>query len=323
MALLPPDPVFCLRSPDNCSYYSLCFHTPEHLYAGTNKGTVQLWELQTNRTSYQLNVGSSPILNLAHSTDALITQEKDGSVKLWTLADAEYLLRHEISSEHVGYCRLAYDAQSSTVIIPRDRAAISVLCAKTFSETMRLSPTADDEKLLPYGTVMCFQPIELQSQRYLLAGYESGTLVLWDYRTGRPVGSTSHYITDDADCIQTIDYDPVTNRGVCGGTTDQLSVFSIDPRSHQLIPKSAIGIKNAGVHRLRIRKDLKVFVSAGWDGRLRIFSWKSLRQLAVLTVHKGELLDVAYSEAKVTMWNAPVMAAAGKDGQISLWDLYK
>ncbi|XP_035901794.1 guanine nucleotide-binding protein subunit beta-like protein 1 [Anopheles stephensi] len=323
MALLPPDPVFCLRSSESCSYYSLCFHTPEHLYAGTDKGTVQLWELQTNRTSYQLSVGSSPILSLTHSDDALITQEKDGSVKLWTLADAEYLLRHEISTEHVGFCRLAHDAQSSTVIIPRDRAAISVLCAKTFSETMRFSPTADDEKALPYGTVMCFQPIEIQNQRYLLAGYESGALVLWDYRTGRPVGSTSHYITEDADCLQTIDYDPVTNRGICGGSADKLFVFSIDRKTQQLLPKSEIGIKNAGVHRVRIRKDLKVFASAGWDGRLRIFSWKSLRPLAVLTEHKAELLDVAYSEAKVTMWNAPIMAAAGKDGQISLWDLYK
>lgn len=360
MALLPPDPVFCLRSPEACSYYSLCFHTPEHLYAGTDKGTVQLWELnvsrsfsstttspgqsircshfrfiaylllpttttytQTNRTSYQLSVGSSPLLNLAHTSDALITQEKDGTVKLWALADAEYLLRHEISTEHVGFCRLAYDARTSTVIVPRDRAAISVLCGKTFSETMRLTPTADDEKALPYGTVMCFLPVELQSQRYLLAGYESGALVLWDCRTGRPVSSTTHYVTENADCVQTIDYDPVTNRGVCGGSADKLSVFSIDRNTHQLLPKSDIAIKNAGVHRVRIRKDLKVFASAGWDGRLRIFSWKSLRPLAVLTEHKGELLDVAYSEAKVTMWNAPVMAAAGKDGQISLWDLYK
>ncbi|XP_053679658.1 guanine nucleotide-binding protein subunit beta-like protein 1 [Anopheles nili] len=323
MALLPPDPVFCLRSPEACSYYSLCFRTPEHLYAGTTKGTVQLWTLQTNRTSYQLAVGSSPILHLAHTEDALITQEKEGTVKLWTLADADYVLRHEISTEHVGFCRMALDAQTNTVIIPRNGAAISVLCAKSFSETMRFAPTAEDEKALPYGTVMCFQPVELQSQRYLLAGYESGSLVLWDFRTGRPVGTTAHFMTPDADCLQTLDYDPVTNRGVCGGSSSKLSVFSIDRGTQQVLLKSEIGIKNAGVHRVRIRKDLKVFASAGWDGRLRVFSWKSLRPLAVLTEHKGELLDVAYSEDKVAMWNAPVMAAAGKDGQISLWDLYK
>uniref|UniRef100_A0A182NSZ3 WD repeat-containing protein 55 homolog n=1 Tax=Anopheles dirus TaxID=7168 RepID=A0A182NSZ3_9DIPT len=324
MALLPPDPVFCLRSPETSSYHSLCFRTPEHLYAGTAKGTVQLFDLQTNRTSYQLSVGSSPILNLAHtSDDTLITQEKEGTVKLWSLADADYVLRHEISTEHVGFCRLVLDAQSNTVIIPRAGATISVLCAKTLSEMIRFAPTAEDEKRLPFGKVMCCQPIEIYSQGYLLVGYESGAIALWDYRTGRPVETTALFMTTEADCLQTLDYDPVTNRGVCGGSSCKLSVFSIDPKTHQIAVKRELAIKNAGVHRVRIRKDLKVFVSAGWDGRLRIFSWKSLRPLAVLTEHKAEVLDVTYSDGKVAMWNAPVMAAAGSDGQISLWDLYK
>jgi len=66
-----------------------------------------------------------------------------------------------------------------------------------------------------------------------------------------------------------------------------------------------------------------VFASGGWDGRIRIFSWKSLRPLAVLTQHKnGGVMDLAYSSQQVAMWRAPIMAAAGMDSQISLWDLY-
>ncbi|XP_058057199.1 guanine nucleotide-binding protein subunit beta-like protein 1 [Anopheles bellator] len=328
MALLPPDPVFCLKPLEHTSYYSLCFRTPEHLYAGTAKGTVQLWELQTNRTSYQLSVGTSAVLNLAHTDDALLTQEKEGAVKLWALADADYVLRHEISTEHIGFCRMAHDAPSGTVIIPREGSVISVLCAKTFSETMRFTPPAPTSGATtaapPYGSVMCFRPIELQSQRYLLAGYESGALVLWDYRTGRPVaGETVQLRTADGDCLFTVDYDPVTNRGVAGGSSDRLFIFSIDRKTQQVARKTEITIKNPGIHRVTIRPDLKVFATAGWDGRIRIFSWKSLRPLAVLTEHKGELLDIGYSHGKVTMWNAPIMAAAGTDGQISLWDLYK
>lgn len=84
-----------------------------------------------------------------------------------------------------------------------------------------------------------------------------------------------------------------------------------------------IAIKNAGINCIRIRKDQKVFASGGWDGRVRIFSWKSLRPLAVLTEHSsGGIMDIVYSEAKITMWKAPIMAAAGMDGQITLWDLY-
>ncbi|XP_058826680.1 guanine nucleotide-binding protein subunit beta-like protein 1 [Topomyia yanbarensis] len=329
MALLPPDPVYCLKSPDLSAFHSLCFHTSERLHAGTTKGTVQLWDLQSNRTNYQLSVGTSPIINITHTEDALITQEKEGYVKLWELTNSAYVLRHEVSTNHVGFCRFVYlgtpqrsPANTPTsVIIPKGGSSISILCGRTFCERQKLTAgdKAHQSRLPPLGTVMCFKPIELQGGSYLLAGYESGTIILWDLNTSKPI---SHIQLDGEECLMDLDYDPVTNRGICGGSSDKITVFSLDRKTLELCRKSEIAIKNAGVHRVRIRKDLKVFASAGWDGRVRIFSWKSLRPLAVLTEHKGELMDIVYSDEKVSMWKAVIMAAAGSDGQISLWDLY-
>ncbi|XP_058457978.1 guanine nucleotide-binding protein subunit beta-like protein 1 [Malaya genurostris] len=328
MALLPPDPVYCLKSPDLCSFRSLCFHSSERLHAGTTKGTVQLWDLQSNRTSYQLSVGTSPIINIAHTEDALITQEKEGYVKLWELTNSAYVLRHEIVTGHVGFCRFVYlgsrnPAIPSTVIIPKNGPNISILCARTFCEREKLcEPTVNGKRhplLPPLGTVMCLTPIELEGGIYLLAGYESGTIILWDLTTFKPMTHLQLYRNE---CPMDLDYDPVTNRGVCGGSSNEITVFSIDRKTFELEKKSMIIIKNPGVHRLKIRKDLKVFASAGWDGRIRIFSWKSLRPLAVLTEHKGELMDIVFSDEKVSMWKAVIMAAAGSDGQISLWNLY-
>ncbi|XP_053687429.1 guanine nucleotide-binding protein subunit beta-like protein 1 [Sabethes cyaneus] len=326
MALLPPDPVYCLKSPDLSSYHSLCFHTSERLHAGTTKGTVQLWDLQSNRSHYTLSVGTSPIINVAHTEDALITQEKEGYVKLWELTNSAYVLRHEVATGHVGFCRFVYhgsaqrnlSSETPAVIIPKAGSSISILCGRTFSERQQL--TVPEGGGLRLGTVMCFTPIELGGGSYLLAGYESGTIVLWDLNTSKPI---SHLQLEAGECLMAMDYDPVTNRGVCGGSSSRITVFSLDRQSMEIRQKSVIEIKNAGVHRLRIRKDLKVFASAGWDGRLRVFSWKSLRPLAVLTEHKGELMDIIYSDEKVSMWKAVIMAAAGSDGQISLWDLYK
>ncbi|XP_055593308.1 guanine nucleotide-binding protein subunit beta-like protein 1 [Uranotaenia lowii] len=330
MALLPPDPVYCLKSPDLSSYNSLCFHTAERLHAGTTKGTVQLWDMQTNRSSYQLSVGTSPIINVAHTDDALITQEKEGYVKLWELTNSAYVLRHEVCTDHVGFCRFLYhgspqrdQANAPSVIIPKSGSNISILCGRTFTERQLLSVTgsgAIQSKLPPLGTVMCFLPVELKSTTYLLAGYESGVLILWDLNTSKPLSQVQLGASDE--CLMALDYDPVTNRGVCGGSSDRIIIFSIDRQSMGICKKSEICIKNKGVHRLRIRKDLKVFASGGWDGRIRVFSWKSLRPLAVLTEHKGELMDIVYSDEKVYMWKAVIMAAAGSDGQISLWDLY-
>uniref|UniRef100_A0A1Q3FDR4 Putative g-protein beta subunit-like protein gnb1l n=1 Tax=Culex tarsalis TaxID=7177 RepID=A0A1Q3FDR4_CULTA len=329
MALLPPDPVYCLKSPDLSSFHSLCFHTSERIYAGTAKGTVQLWDLQTNRTTYKLPVGTSPVTALAHTEDALLTQEKnDCVVKLWQLTNSAYVQRHELRTDHVGFCRFVYNPTAEggpAVIVPREGANISILCGRTLAERQQLSVEEGGTGLPPLGTVMCFLPVQLAANggaSYLLAGYESGTLVLWDLNCSKVVSHLKLATADD-ECLMTLDYDPVTNRGVAGGSSDRITVFSLDRQTGEIRRKSDIGIKNAGVHRLRIRKDLKVFSSAGWDGRIRIFSWKSLRPLAVLTEHRGgELLDLAYSEDKVSMWKAVIMAAAGSDGQISLWDLY-
>lgn len=318
MALLPPDPVYCLKAKDLSAFHSLCFHTSERLYSGNVNGKVQLWDLQTNRSTYQLAVGKSPIIGLAHTEDALITQEKEGAVKLWELTNSAYVLRHESATEHVGFCRFVL--HNDAVIMPRGEDKIAILCGQTFTERQLLNPAAVTEpKLPPLGTVMCLLPVVIKEKAYLLTAYEAGVLVLWDLESYKPI---SHLQVCQEECLMAVDYDAYNNRGVCGGTSDKIYVFSVDRQSMELCKTSEICIKNAGISRLKIRKDLKVFVSTGRDGRIRIFSWKSMRPLAVLTEHRNELLDVIYSDEKVSMWKAVIMAAAGTDGKISLWNLY-
>lgn len=118
------------------------------------------------------------------------------------------------------------------------------------------------------------------------------------------------------------DYCAETNRGIYGNTSDKLGIFGYIRNEMRLINRGDIPIKNAGINCIKIRKDQKIFCSGGWDGRIRVFSWKSLRPLTVLTDHKGAISDIDYSNAKVDLWKAPIMATAGADGQISLWNLY-
>lgn len=91
----------------------------------------------------------------------------------------------------------------------------------------------------------------------------------------------------------------------------------------KLQPCGDMSVKNPGINCIRIRPDLKILSTGGLDGRIRMFSWKSLRPLAVLTEHKtGAIMDISYSTDKVTIWKSPIMAVAGMDSVISLWDLY-
>lgn len=187
---------------------------------------------------------------------------------------------------------------------------------------MTLTPKGilDERKgppLAELGNLMCMQPVIFSNQTYLLAGYESGIFLTWDLRTASVIN-----VAQFEECPIAFDFCSEANRGIYGNTTDKLGIFGYQRNEMKLINRGDICIKNPGTNCVRIRKDQKVFCTGGNDGRVRVFSWKSLRPLAVLTEHKTTLNDIVYSPGKVDLWKSPIMACAGNDGQISLWNLY-
>lgn len=320
MAVLPPDPVFCLKSTEMGPVNSICFHHNERILAGTVKGGIHLWDLQTNRPFLNFDIGTNPITSLHHTDENLFSQEKGGTIKCWSMTNTGYLLQKTEITNHVAFCRSDYINNKEILLYPKDENSIGFITLKNYEIIKILKP--DQDKNL--GHISCIRSIQRNGQDYILAGYESGNILTWDIRD--LTTTINNTIGNDIilnEFPMTIDYDPITNRGLCGGSNDKLTLFSYQRQSMDLIKQCEIGIKNAGINCIKIRPDQKVFVSGGWDGRIRIFSWKSLRPLAVLTEHKnGGVMDIAFSEGKVTMWKANIMAAAGVDGQITLWDLY-
>jgi WD40 repeat protein len=113
-----------------------------------------------------------------------------------------------------------------------------------------------------------------------------------------------------------------------------------------------VNTKHSGQQGLRIRNDGKVFATAGWDSRVRVYSGKTMKELAVLKWHKDGCYAVAFGEVnpvisedsnsqESTQEAAPQrslatvhqqrsqkiqqthwLVAGSKDGKISLWDIY-
>lgn len=161
------------------------------------------------------------------------------------------------------------------------------------------------------------QSITVSSQQYVLAGYESGAFLTWDLRT-----NSINNISVFPECPFTFDFCSDANRGILGNATDKLGIFGYQGQEMSLVSRGEIAMKNGGVNCLRIRRDQKIFCAGGNDGRIRIFSWKSLRPLTVLTNHRSGVNDIAYSNGQVDLWKSQIMATASSDGQISLWNLY-
>ncbi|OKL58085.1 ASTRA-associated protein 1 [Talaromyces atroroseus] len=125
------------------------------------------------------------------------------------------------------------------------------------------------------------------------------------------------------------------------------------PVSVENTPLKVLNTKHAGQQGLRVRGDQKIFATAGWDARIRVYSCRSVKELAVLKWHTEGCYAVAFagilssvstedetSEAVVSagQTDSPLqvvrqqrnqkaqqthwLAAGSKDGKISLWDIY-
>lgn len=77
------------------------------------------------------------------------------------------------------------------------------------------------------------------------------------------------------------------------------------PRYVEDSPLKIVNTKHSGQQGLRIRSDGKIFATAGWDSRVRVYSGKTLKELAVLKWHKDGCYAVAFGNAdKITQPSA-------------------
>lgn len=117
-------------------------------------------------------------------------------------------------------------------------------------------------------------------------------------------------------------------------------------------PAKVINTKHAGQQGLQVRNDGKIFATAGWDSKVRVYATKSLKELAVLKWHKEGCYTVAFADVETTesasaggvhknnqltitdktltvaqerqrkAETAHWLAVGSKDGKVSLWEIY-
>lgn len=224
----------------------------------------------------------------------------------------------------MGFCRFQCIPEHNLLLSPSEENDIVIynLNDLTVQNTLSLGAIQQTNDSIvnntsAMGSLMCMKLVRFSEQSYVLAGYESGTFLTWDLRTNSVINNAKF-----EECPMAFDFCSETNRGIYGNASDKLGIFGYIRNEMKLINRGDIPIKNSGINCIKIRKDQKVFCSGGWDGRIRVFSWKSLRPLTVLTDHKGAISDIDYTNGKVDLWKSPIMATSAADGQVSLWNLY-
>lgn len=71
-------------------------------------------------------------------------------------------------------------------------------------------------------------------------------------------------------------------------------------------PLKTVNTKHSGQQGLRIRSDGKVFATAGWDSRVRVYSGKTMKELAVLKWHKEGCYTVSFGQVEPPPQSTPM-----------------
>lgn len=65
-------------------------------------------------------------------------------------------------------------------------------------------------------------------------------------------------------------------------------------------PLKVVNTKHSGQQSLRVRPDGKIFATAGWDSKVRVYSAKTMQELAVLKWHQVGCYAAAFADPHLT-----------------------
>ncbi|KAF9576339.1 Guanine nucleotide binding protein (G protein), beta polypeptide 1-like [Mortierella alpina] len=151
--------------------------------------------------------------------------------------------------------------------------------------------------------------VENSALLHMIVGYEDGSVVLYQENllrstNGRKLsGAKSKRIMDvvwtvkcHREPVLGVDLSSDMRFAVSVGSDNALIKYNLFGAQQGVPEFKQVPLKTNGIAEVKVRNDNRILALAGWDGRLRIFSARTLKPLAVLQHHREGLycLDLAH-----------------------------
>ncbi|KAF5666340.1 ASTRA-associated 1 [Fusarium heterosporum] len=115
-----------------------------------------------------------------------------------------------------------------------------------------------------------------------------------------PLADTEPPMTTER-VVEIIDEEPKAKSLLSAGLQTSTQASTSAPRKGVAWrdPLKTINTKHSGQQSLDIRSDGRIFATAGWDSKVRVYSLKTMKELAVLKWHQVGCYAVAFADVKV------------------------
>ncbi|KAK6620694.1 hypothetical protein RUM43_010989 [Polyplax serrata] len=316
--MLPPDPEYIFFS-DMESILCLTHRLSngiESILAGTQSGHVHIWNIKTKRQISSFKSGEDSCISInipqqEQEDDVVITQNKSGEISFWRDTDNQWSCVSRITTDFFGFCKAVLF--KGVIFVPQKNGYFQTISVNT-RDTLNRTRLINGDNL---GDIMAFKIIVLNNENHMLVAYEGQKLILWFLNKSSEISSLQM-----TECPMALDFDVKRNKGIYGNPTDQIVVFSLGKNLELKVDKT-VSLVNPGVASVQIRPDSKLVAVGCWDGKLRLYSWKTLTLLAALDVHSSTVQDVSFFRSVNINGKIKFLLLAGsKDKKISLWDIY-
>ncbi|PPJ56931.1 hypothetical protein CBER1_02268 [Cercospora berteroae] len=380
----PAQPSYILRGHTAQIHAVHFFRGNTRLLTGDASGWVVLWSVSSKRAVAVWRPHTSTILGVGSwDDDKIITHGRDSKVHVWQLREEDEKdfskvlpidstestehkqpwLLHTIPVNALNFCSFntIHAPKQGTRDLPTEGILLGTPGVHDGSINVTSLPSQDRIATIPApkevqnaGMVMAIglvftSPLNTKSIRDLLvvAGYESGHACVWSQpssKTGAPAKWQCVYSAKShAQPILSLGIATQSGEFYTSGADAIIARHPLDPKTGP--DAKTLQTKHAGQQGLTIRDDEMIFATAGWDGRMRVYSTKGFKELAVLKWHKEGCYAIAFAnvtshessdeqrsllqkqmtvaekrdeKARTTHW----LAAGSKDGRVSLWDIY-
>ncbi|KAF2672274.1 WD repeat-containing protein [Microthyrium microscopicum] len=380
----PAQPAYILRG-HTAQIHALHFlRANTRLLSGDADGFVVLWDMVSRRPAGVWRPHEKSILGMdSWGSDKILTHGRDDWLRVWQVpstAEAEMSralpaegaeverrspwLLHSLRVNSLSFCKFAM----CPVAKDQDGVLVGVPGIKDGVVDIWELPSEKRLHSVPPSTAvqatmsMAIKLLRLQDDTLcLVLGNEAGATTVQVFDAENKVWMTMYSAKPHSQPILSLDLSWSAGRYFTSSADAVVASHPL-PNSFKdkLRSEEVVSIKtgHSGQQGLAVRGDGRVFATAGWDTKIRVYGLKSLNEIAVLKWHKEGCYSIAFadigpartktnereaedkvSSLEVVFTQAPSsltvkqrrelrtkethwLAAGSKDGKVSLWDIF-